>query len=88
MATYAETINSLRAAFFAGKMSSLQSRQRQLVRLIDMLEDNKELWMSALRKDLHKPAFESELCEIMFTLNEARHAHNELASWMKPEKVR
>lgn len=87
MASYAETVNSLRAAYLGGKLSSVQARRHQLKRLCDMLDDNKDLWSAALMKDLHKPAFESELCEIMFTINEARHAHNELASWMKPEKV-
>ena len=38
-------------------------------------------------KDLHKSAFETELCEIVLVLNEAKIAHNELAAWVKPEKV-
>ena len=53
-----------------------------------MLEENKDMWREALWKDLHKASFEADLCEIMFVLNEAKHAHNELDKWMKPEKVR
>ena len=52
------------------------------------MEENKEMWREALWKDLHKASFEADLCEIMFVLNEAKHAHNELDKWMKPEKVR
>lgn len=88
MGSYAVTVNSLRAAFLRGKLTDVKARRHQLQRLIDMLNDNKELWFSALGKDLHKSNFEAELCEIMFTINEAAHAHNELATWMKPEKVK
>jgi len=88
VASYAGTVSSLRAAFAAGKLRSVESRKHQLRRLIDMLNENQALFEEALHKDLHKSAFESELCEVMFSLNEAKHAHNELASWMKPEKVK
>ena len=52
-----------------------------------MLQDNRESWVAALKKDLHKPAFETDFNEAMMVLNEAHHAYNELSTWVKPEKV-
>jgi len=88
MATYAATVTALRAAHRSGKLATLEARRHQLTRLVAMLEENKDMWREALWKDLHKASFEADLCEIMFVLNEAKHAHNELDKWMKPEKVK
>merc|ERR1711942_573850 len=88
MAAYVETVNALRASYLGGKLRTLEARRTQLMQFVDMLQDNRELWLDALKKDLHKPAFETDLTELMFTLNEAKHAYNELDSWMKPEKVK
>ena len=88
MAAYAGTVNALRASYLGGKLATVEARRHQLKRFIAMLEENKDLWRAALHKDLHKASFEADLCEIMFTLNEAKHAHNELDNWVKPEKVR
>jgi len=88
MAAYAGTVNALRASYLGGKLATVEARRHQLKRFIAMLEENKDLWRAALHKDLHKASFEADLCEIMFTLNEAKHAHNELDNWVKPEKVK
>ena len=87
MAAYAKTVDALRAAFQSGKMATLSARRHQLKRLIAMLEDNRDLFVAALQKDLHKPSFETDVAEMMMIVNEASHACNELASWMEPEKV-
>jgi len=88
MAAYAKTVDALRAAFQSGKMATLSARRHQLKRLIAMLEDNRDLFVAALQKDLHKPSFETDVAEMMMIINEASHACNELASWMEPEKVK
>ena len=88
MPAYYTRVEALRAAYKRGQMSSLSSRRLQLKRLIDMLQDNRDLFVAALQKDLHKPAFETDVAEMMMTLNEAAHACNELATWMEPEKVK
>jgi len=69
-------------------LRSVEARRHQLKRLIDMVQDNRESFVAALKKDLHKPAFETDLAEVMFVLNEARHAYNELSTWVKPEQVK
>ena len=88
MSFYSETVHALRAAYLRGKLRSVEARRHQLKRLIDMVQDNRESFVAALKKDLHKPAFETDLAEVMFVLNEARHAYNELSTWVKPEQVR
>ena len=50
MATYAATVNTLRNAFAAGKLRTVEARRHQLKRLIDMLEENKEAWFAAMHK--------------------------------------
>ena len=87
MAGYAKTVEALRAAFKSGKMATLSARRHQLKRLIAMLQDNRDLFVAAMQKDLHKPGFETDLAEMMMTLNDAAEACNELGSWMEPEKV-
>lgn len=72
----------------AGRSKPLEFRLKQLKRFDEMIEENKEAWFDALRKDLRKPKLEAELCEVMFTQNEIRHAHSNLSSWMKPEHVK
>ncbi|KAF7661985.1 hypothetical protein LDENG_00248770 [Lucifuga dentata] len=44
-------------------------------------------WFKTLRRDLHKPRFETVLSELVLVKNEALHAINNLKKWMQPQHV-
>jgi len=88
MAEMKNTVDQLRKTFAAGKTKSLEFRQAQLKQLAAMLEDNRQSWKDALRKDMGRCDFEAELCELVPVVAEATSTHNELRDWAKPEKAK
>uniref|UniRef100_T1JMV3 Aldehyde dehydrogenase domain-containing protein n=1 Tax=Strigamia maritima TaxID=126957 RepID=T1JMV3_STRMM len=59
----------------------------QLQRLKAMLEDNQNLFVEALKKDLSKPYMECVIMEVGFMVNDILNTIYNLKDWMKPEKV-
>ncbi|KAM8975170.1 aldehyde dehydrogenase family 3 member B1 [Pelodytes ibericus] len=87
METYTETLNLLRQSFSSGKTRSAGFRRLQLQALGKLIEENKAEMYECLKKDLHKPQFESEISELSLVRSEVNLAINSLDSWMKDEHV-
>uniref|UniRef100_A0A8C5H669 Aldehyde dehydrogenase n=1 Tax=Gouania willdenowi TaxID=441366 RepID=A0A8C5H669_GOUWI len=76
-----------RLAFGAGRTLTESFRLAQMEAVVLMLEEHECEWVEALGKDLHKPRFETVLCEVTPVKNEAVHAMNNLKKWMQPQPV-
>jgi aldehyde dehydrogenase (NAD+) len=82
------TLARLRATFDSGRTRSAGWRRSQLDALRRMLAAEADALYEALWKDLHKPRQESWLAELSLVDAEAAHAAKNLASWMRPRRVR
>jgi aldehyde dehydrogenase (NAD+) len=87
MSAYTELVQGVRTAFRSGRTLSLEWRRQQLRGLMQMLEDHRDVFDSALRQDLNKPKAESFIMEVNFVRSEVVHALDHLSEWTKPEKV-
>ena len=73
--------------FETGATKSIQFRQNALNRLEIVIKKHEREIADALKKDLHKSAFESYMTEIGLLLNEIRYVKKHLAGWMKEKWV-
>ena len=64
------TISNLRSEFATGTTLDVPFRKKQLKRLLDMINENEDTFVSALKSDLGKPKFESILTETDFMKND------------------
>ncbi|XP_060703706.1 aldehyde dehydrogenase family 3 member A2-like isoform X1 [Hemiscyllium ocellatum] len=80
-------VSTARAAYNQGKSRPLKFRIQQLKALERMLDEKKEEFLVALRKDLHKSTFDVEIFEIAGILNEISLAITKLPEWTAPEYV-
>nr|XP_006010406.2 PREDICTED: aldehyde dehydrogenase family 3 member B1 [Latimeria chalumnae] len=87
MSAHEELLARARSAFDSGKTRPATFRISQLEAVVSLLEKNEDAILEALKKDLHKPKFESMISEISFTINEALHAINNIRTWMEPSHV-
>ena len=81
-------VRGLRAHFESGGTKPLSWRLSQLDALKHFLMEREQDIFAALDADLGKPATEAFTAEIGITLTDLRLARKNLASWMKPERVR
>lgn len=56
--------------------------------MLKMLDENRDRFADALKKDLNKSKFESLLFEVDFSRNDLINCLNNLSEWVKPEKVK
>lgn len=73
--------------FETGATKSIQFRQNALNRLEIIIKKHEREIADALKKDLHKSAFESYMTETGLLLNEIRYVKKHLAGWMKEKRV-
>jgi len=78
-------VASVRKAFRNGTTRDMQWRLKQLDAMLNMLEENGDLFKKAVEEDLRKPSFEADLMEIMVLKNEIHHTKRNLSTWIKPE---
>ncbi|KAH9506528.1 aldehyde dehydrogenase 3, member A2 [Dermatophagoides farinae] len=64
--------NELRREFRTGRTLPVSYRKEQLGQLYRFLDDNQNLIIETLKKDLRKPWFETVIVEVDFVLNEIR----------------
>jgi aldehyde dehydrogenase (NAD+) len=83
-----ELAHALRAYFESGVTRPRPWRLSQLDALEHFLIERERDIVEALYADLRKPETEAVVSEIGFTLAELRSTRKNLASWMKPERVR
>lgn len=88
MREYEEILSRQRAYFREGHTRPLSFRLRQLSLLQHALHACEPALLEALRADLGKASFEGYETELGLLLEELRFAKKNLASWMRPERVR
>ena len=54
---YSKTVSDLRQTFFSGRTRDLEWRVRQLKSLLKFYEDNSDLFVEAISKDLRFDSF-------------------------------
>jgi aldehyde dehydrogenase (NAD+) len=86
-ADVAGVVGAARAAFTGGTPQTLRWRLAVLGALADALRRDEERLLDALAADLGKPRPEAWFTEIGVTIAEIEHAVDNLAVWVKPEKV-
>uniref|UniRef100_A0A8D3ARG3 Aldehyde dehydrogenase n=1 Tax=Scophthalmus maximus TaxID=52904 RepID=A0A8D3ARG3_SCOMX len=82
-----DLLRRAKIAFQAGHTLRENFRLAQLEAVVRMLEEHECDFVDALRRDLHKPRFETIVSELMLVKNEALHATNNLKKWMQPQPV-
>ena len=83
-----KVLKEQRNFFETGATKSIQFRQNALKRLEIVIKKHEREIADALKKDLHKSAFESYMTEIGLLLNEIRYVKKHLAGWMKESGCR
>lgn len=75
-------------AFRANPNPSAGERKQQLATVIELLRDNADRIALAISEDFgHRSAYETKLLELFPTIEDARHAKKNVASWMRTERV-
>lgn len=80
-----ELVARLRASFRTDRTRPIGWRKAQLRRLLDMLGENEDRIVDALKADLGRPKAEGVLGEIQYLQSEIEDALKHLADWMEPE---
>ncbi|KAK3605558.1 hypothetical protein CHS0354_005859 [Potamilus streckersoni] len=88
MANYTELVSGLCQVFRSGKTKKFDWRFQQLTKMLKMLEENKDKFCEALKKDLNKSKMEACLTEVDFCRNDLVYCMNNLNEWVKTEKVK
>lgn len=86
MVNYDDEMQKANAAFMSGKTRSLKFREKQLLALQQMYEENETEMLQALEKDLRKHKQEAMLCEIEIMKNELKGLIFHLKEWAGPEQ--
>lgn len=87
MKTAEEFVSTARNAFQSGRTKSLDFREKQLLALLRLYEENTQEMIDALKEDLRKSKQEAIISEIDYLKNELRGLLYNFRSWAKPEKV-
>jgi len=87
LATIAGTVARTREAYVAGTTRPLSWRHTQLKRMIDMLEENEEAFLDALKTDLGKPMVEGFITDLAFVTSEIKLMLKNLTKWNSTERV-
>jgi aldehyde dehydrogenase (NAD+) len=84
---YTSLVAGQRAYFLAGKTRPLEWRVEQLKALKAMFEENREELFEALRHDLRRNEWDSDLMDVAFCVREADYALEHLDDWVKPQRI-
>lgn len=87
ISTIPTTVSAARAAFDQGRTRPLEWRRQQLRRMIDLLEENEESFLAALKADLGKPTAEGFITDLAFVTGEIKLMIKNLRRWNSTEKV-
>jgi aldehyde dehydrogenase (NAD+) len=80
-------VDGARTAFESGRTRSLEWRLQTLERLRDLVVEQTDGLVEALRRDLGKCEAETMLSEISVVVTEADHAIAHLPDWVRPTRV-
>ncbi|PIK14532.1 aldehyde dehydrogenase family protein [Halobacteriovorax sp. JY17] len=77
-----------RQKYLENSYIELDKRLELLKKVQESIEDNEKEILEALKLDLGKPTYESQLSEILFVQNEIRSIKKNLKKWMRKKKVK
>ncbi|SDH18220.1 aldehyde dehydrogenase family protein [Klenkia brasiliensis] len=83
-----DQVQRVRAVFDSGRTRDLGWRRRQLEGMVRLLEEGKEDLARAIQADLRRSELEAVMLDLVATRSEAQLAVKQLASWVKPRRVR
>ncbi|MGM0641976.1 MAG: aldehyde dehydrogenase [Thermotogota bacterium] len=83
-----EKINKMKNYFDSNTTKDIDFRIEQLKKLKQIILENEEFLMTALKRDLNKSFFESFETEIGYTIKELSYIIKNLKKWSKPKKVK
>src|SRR5690242_17221282 len=78
----------LRATFASGRTRPVEYRKAQLRALDRMLVEREDDFLTALARDLGKPALEGTLTDLAFVRAEIAETLRHLDEWIRPERIR
>lgn len=84
---YGCLVSGLRQAFLSGRTRSVAWRISQLKGIERMLDENEEVFISALKQDLNKPVQESVVAEIDFIKNDIIGILRHIETWTQDVPV-
>lgn len=84
----ATLVNKQRQFFNTGKTKDIEFRIEQLKKLRQVISDNQQEIMDALKKDLNKSRMEAYGTEVGFLLADIKHTLKTIRSLAKPRKVK
>ncbi len=84
----AALVNKQRQFFNTGKTKDIEFRIEQLKKLRQVISDNQQEIMDALKKDLNKSPMEAYGTEVGFLLADIKHTLKTIRSLAKPRKVK
>ena len=85
---YAALVDSQRRYFRTNTTLSYSFRIQQLKKLLDIVNQNEDKILAALKTDLNKSKFEAWGVEVGIIQTELQYAISHLHRWMKPVKLR
>jgi len=83
-----EKIEKMKVFFDSNSTKDIEFRLNNLKKLKQLILDNEEFLMTALKRDLNKSFFESFETEIGYTVKELSYFIKHLKKWAKPKKVK
>ncbi|XP_062529802.1 aldehyde dehydrogenase isoform X2 [Bombyx mori] len=81
----AEAVQKARDTFNRGTTRPIEWRRQQLKNLLRMYEENQNVMVEALHKDLRRSKMEAILLEVDYLINDLRNTLHYLDEWTKPE---
>lgn len=85
---YEEILDRQRKFFRSGATLEVEFREKQLIKLKQMIVENEEKILTAIRKDLNKSDMEGYLTEVGFVLNELDYIIKKLNRFAYPRAVK
>ncbi|CAK1550760.1 unnamed protein product [Leptosia nina] len=80
-----EIVEKARDAFNRGITKPIEWRRRQLKNLLRMYEENYNVMVEVLQKDLRRSKTEAVLLEVDYLINDLKNTLHYLDEWVKPE---
>ncbi|CAF4809390.1 unnamed protein product [Pieris macdunnoughi] len=82
-----EVVEKARDAFNRGITKPLEWRKKQLKSLLRMYEENYNVMIEVLQKDLRRSKTEAVLLEVEYLINDLKNTIHYLEEWAKPDRV-
>src|SRR5262245_7833142 len=84
---YTSLVAGQRGHFLAGRTRAIEWRIGQLNALKAMLEENRRAFYEALRHDLRRNDYDSDLMDVQYCINEADYALKHIHDWVEPKGI-